>query len=117
MDPGIRGGLRRIGTDPFARSIALALGLIAGGFVGILLGWRGAARSVIVAEQLPFLFSGGLGGLALIVTGAGIVGVQTARYWSARERRSLDQVLRRRALIAQALTEETEISRVSAPPK
>lgn len=81
--------------DAFTRSVVLAVGLIAGGFVAIGLGWKGTAGSLVVAGQLPYLFSGGVGGLALIVTGAGILTVQANRYWNARERARLDLVLAR----------------------
>jgi hypothetical protein len=115
MEPGLRPRLRRYAADPFTRSIVLAVALIAGGFVAIGIAWRGVARSLIVAEQLPYLFSGGLGGLALIVTGAGLISVQATRYWNARERQRLDLVLwhaGKRAQPADSLR-----SRVSAPPK
>ncbi|MGH2784148.1 MAG: hypothetical protein ACRDJ1_02695 [Actinomycetota bacterium] len=79
--------------DAFTRSVVLAVGLIAGGFVAIALGWKGVAASLLVAEQLPYLLSGGVGGLALIVAGAGILTVQVNRYWNARERTRLDLVL------------------------
>ena len=36
----------------------------------ILLGWFGAARSTIVEEQIPYLISGGLLGVALATIGA-----------------------------------------------
>ena len=91
--------VRRSMKDPFTRSVVLALALIAGGFVAIGLGWKGAAASLVVAEQLPYLLSGGVGGLALIVTGAGILTVQVNRYWSARERTRLDLVLARASVV------------------
>jgi hypothetical protein len=87
--------VRRSLGDAFTRSVVLALSLIVGGFVAIGLGWKGAAASLIVAEQLPYLLSGGVGGLALIVTGSGILTVQANRYWNARERARLDLVLAR----------------------
>ena len=81
--------------DAFTRSVVFALTLIAGGFVAIGLGWKGVAGSLVVAEQLPYLLSGGLGGIALIVAGSGILTVQASRYWNARERTRLDLVLAR----------------------
>jgi len=112
---------RRLAGDPFARSVALSIVLIAAGFVAIGLGWRGAARSLIVAEQLPFLISGGVGGLALIVAGAGTLAVQSSRYWSARERQRLDLLVARASasdgVSYQPGSEPSSMSRVSAPPK
>ncbi len=40
------------------------------GLTAILLGWFGAARSTLVEEQIPYLISGGLLGLALATIGA-----------------------------------------------
>jgi hypothetical protein len=117
----VRRWIGRLRSDPFARSIALAVALIAGGFVAIGLGWRGAARSVIVAEQLSFLFSGGVGGLALIVAGSGTLAVQSSRYWNARELQRLDLIV---SLAAGSTSRQVEadggesvMSRVNAPPK
>lgn len=40
------------------------------GITAILLGWFGAARSTLVEEQVPYLISGGLLGIALATIGA-----------------------------------------------
>lgn len=113
---------RRLAADPFARSIVLSVLLIAAGFATIWLGYRGAARSLIVAEQIPFLFSGGIGGLALIAAGAGTLAVQSSRYWNARERVLLDRIVRRSPEVARLLEDQADVepgsmSCVSAPPK
>jgi hypothetical protein len=50
--------------------VVAAAALVTTGLTAILLGWVGAAHSTIVAEQLPYLISGGLLGLALSVVGA-----------------------------------------------
>lgn len=44
--------------------------LIVVGVLVLVLGWVGVARSSYPAQQLPYLISGGLGGLALIGLGA-----------------------------------------------
>jgi uncharacterized membrane protein len=49
--------------------LALAGGLMTLGLTVILLGWFGASRSIIVQEQVPYLISGGLLGVALAVLG------------------------------------------------
>jgi len=120
--PGRAPRARLLPADPFTRSIIVSLLLIAAGFVTIWLGYRGAARSLIVAEQIPFLFSGGIGGLALIAAGAGTLAVQSSRYWSARERVLLDKIVRRSPEVARLLEDQADgelgsMSRVSAPPK
>jgi hypothetical protein len=50
--------------------LAAAGALVTAGLTAILLGWVGASHSTIVAEQLPYLISGGLLGLALAIVGA-----------------------------------------------
>ena len=64
------------------------------GLTAILLGWFGAARSTLVAEQIPYLISGGLLGLALSVVGA----LLYFSHWvavSVREDRQREQARRR----------------------
>jgi hypothetical protein len=51
----------------------LGIGLIAFGFIFIVLGWNGAAGSNCVDCQIPYLLSGGFAGLAFIVIGGGLL--------------------------------------------
>lgn len=44
--------------------------LVTLGLTAILLAWVGASRSTIIEEQVPYLISGGLFGVALAVVGA-----------------------------------------------
>jgi hypothetical protein len=54
--------------------------VIAFGFVCILLGWYGSAHSPYLYEELPYLISGGLLGVALVIAG----GVLVRSAWSLR---------------------------------
>jgi len=45
----------------------VVVGLLILGFVLVLLGWYGASHTNIVSEQIPYLISGGLLGLGLII--------------------------------------------------
>jgi hypothetical protein len=51
------------------------------GFVCILLGWYGAANSPYLYEEVPYLISGGLLGVALVIGG----GVLVRCAWSMRQ--------------------------------
>ena len=44
--------------------------LVVAGFYAVVLGWHGAASRTSPALQLPYLVSGGFGGLAMITFGA-----------------------------------------------
>ena len=50
--------------------LAAAGALMTLGVTAIILGWIGASRSTLVEEQVPYLISGGLLGVALSVIGA-----------------------------------------------
>lgn len=65
---GERGRGSILGHPRFLITIAAAL--MALGLSIILIGWSGAADSTLVEEQLPYLISGGLFGLALTTIGA-----------------------------------------------
>lgn len=57
----------------------LGLGFCLGGFVAIFLGWNGAASFDRVPAQFPWLISGGVTGLALVVIGASLLVIENNR--------------------------------------
>jgi uncharacterized membrane protein len=62
------------------------------GFVAIFFGWNGAASESTPAAQFPYLISGGIVGLALVVIGAAMLVVQDAREERARLEATLDRL-------------------------
>jgi hypothetical protein len=58
--------------------------LIAVGAIIVGLGWWGVSRTAIVAQQLPYLASGGVGGIALIVLGSRFLVIRDLRRDSGR---------------------------------
>lgn len=89
--------------DPIVPSLTLFAGLVLGGFVAIGLGWRVAARTLIVPYQVPALVSGAMGGFALIALGAGLATIQTERRLAAQERAETEDVLDEAAALVDAL--------------
>jgi hypothetical protein len=73
--------------------MSLFAGLIVAGFVGIGLGWKVAARTLVVPFQVPALVSGAMGGLALIILGAGLATIQVGRRLAAEERAETEDLL------------------------
>jgi hypothetical protein len=59
----------------------IGMSLVVFGFVLILLGWYGAAHSPYLYEEVPYLISGGLLGLALVVGGGILIRIA----WNMRE--------------------------------
>jgi hypothetical protein len=70
-----------------ARVLALACALI--GFAMIALGWNGMAKVSSADQQIPYLLSGGFGGMALILFSVGLLLVAQIR----TERRRLTDLL------------------------
>jgi hypothetical protein len=59
----------------------LGMALIIFGFVCIILGWYGAAHSAYQYQEIPYLISGGLLGVALVIGG----GILVHSSWSLRK--------------------------------
>lgn len=90
-------------ADPVAPSLLLFAGIVLSGFVAIGIGWRVAARTLFVPFQTPALVSGGMGGLALVVLGAGLASTQASRRIAAMERAETEAVLDEAASLVEAL--------------
>jgi len=73
--------------------VLITTALLGAGIVFVILGWYGAAHTNILTEQIPYLISGGLLGLGLII----VAGVMAA---GASQERSTDELRRE---IARAL--------------
>src|SRR6266536_1759572 len=50
--------------------------LVGLGFIAVLIGYLGISREALVAKQIPYLISGGIGGIALVGFGAMLVGTE-----------------------------------------
>lgn len=85
--------LQRSLRDPFVVSVALLVVLAAGGLAGVGFGWRGAAASLDVSVQLPYIVSGAIGGLALVGFSAGLLLIQVRRRREAKRRAELQRVV------------------------
>jgi hypothetical protein len=74
---------RRGRSDRDIRKIMHMVGMaiLSFGFVAIFLGWYGASHEPHLFEWIPYLISGGLGGLAMVIAG----GVLVRSAWSLRQ--------------------------------
>jgi hypothetical protein len=80
--------------------LAIAGALMGLGICAILIGWSGAANSTLVEEQVPYLISGGLLGIALCTIGALTLfshwltlGIREARDHEAARRRDHQELV------------------------
>ena len=82
---------------PFLRStspfwIYAGLILVGAGFTAIGITWGKVAGELQVALQLPYLVSGGLTGLGLIIVGATMLNLAVKRRDAAKRTRQLEQL-------------------------
>lgn len=95
--------------------VAAGLLLAIGGGVAILAGWSSVRNLLEVADQVPHLISGGMGGLALVLAGVWLLRshetdlvVEHLRENSERLDRLQEDVARLSALLDGARVEEIE---------
>ena len=62
------------------------------GFFLIFLGWNGAASNDREAAQIPYLISGGIGGLGLVVVGAALIVAHSLRSDRVELRGAIDDL-------------------------
>ena len=80
--------MRNLTKSPLYTAVAL-VGL---GFVLIFFGWNGAAGKDYTQGQIPYLISGGIAGLALVLCGLSVVIVQAVRRESVLLASKLDRL-------------------------
>lgn len=82
------------------------------GFGAITLGWVGAARTTREIEQIPYLISGGLVGLALVILGALLL---VSTFWVAVLRKLQQEADERAARSLAELQERVTALEAPAP--
>lgn len=70
----------------------LGVAFVLAGFLLVFLGWNGAASRDRVPAQFPYLISGGIAGLCLVVVGVGMIVVQAHRSDRAKLQASLAEL-------------------------
>ncbi|HVX22847.1 MAG TPA: hypothetical protein VHB02_15990 [Acidimicrobiales bacterium] len=71
---GVDGSRRRRGTARDVRKVMHLIGMVAigCGIAAVILGWYGASHSPYLYQEVPYLISGGLLGLALVFAGTAV---------------------------------------------
>ena len=70
----------------------LTTALIVAGFLLIALAWNGAASEFLVDKQIPFVVSGGLTGIGMIIAGCTLAIVQEVRRSAAELASHVDKL-------------------------
>ena len=87
-------------TRPVIGWVLLALGALF-----VLLGWIGVSGEAIVGKQVPYLVSGGIGGVLLAIVGAYVLGTEELRKDSGR----LDRLERQVQELHEVLLRRTDL--------
>lgn len=82
----------------------LSTALIVGGFLLIALAWNGAASVFLVDQQIPFVVSGGLTGIGMIMAGCTLALAQEIRKASAEISAHMERVSRAPAGVEESPT-------------
>lgn len=91
---GLKPGSRLRGAANATTGTWIGVVLVAAGFAAIFYTWGKVAGLLNVAQQLPYLVSGGLAGLALIIIGVTVIDVAVRRQDSYERRQQLSQMTR-----------------------
>lgn len=81
----------RSGAGRFGGGLAIAL--IGGGLLAIGLAWNQAAGTTLLQQQMSYLISGGLTGIALVILGAALMVLQGYREERSRLEAKLDELI------------------------
>jgi len=76
--------------------VSVGVLLVVAGFIAMFLAWNGAAGKDFIQGQFPYLFSGGLVGLALVGSGLTVINVQARRADQAELLNRLETMLETR---------------------
>jgi len=86
--------------------------LVVGGLLALLLGWIGVSGTVLAYRQIPYVISGGIVGLGLIVIGTGVwLSADLHDEW-----RKLDRLEERLANVATVETRLPDETRLPGAP-
>ncbi len=98
---------------PMRSAKIVALVLAVAGFAMIVLGWSGMTNAITADAQLPYMLSGGFGGVALILGSVGLLLVAQIR----AERRKLTDVLAVVAVAVAVAVAQTTSARTPGPAR
>ena len=76
--------------------------LVLAGLIALVFTWYGVSGTANVADQVPYAISGGIGGLAMVAAGCGLLAAHIRRYGEGREDAALDRVLATASVLADA---------------
>jgi hypothetical protein len=91
--------------DPFVVSVVVLAALALAGLIGVGVAWKGAAATLVVALQLPYITSGAVGGLALLGFALGLLLVQARRRQEAKRRAEFGRLVQAAADVLAAARE------------
>jgi len=89
--------------DPGIQAALVLVLLAIVGFLMLGLAWRGAARTIYVPLQMPWVLSGGFAGIALIGLAYGALSIHLGRRQDAVHRAEVEDLVRTAATLAEEL--------------
>lgn len=90
--------------------------MVGGGALLLLIGYLGVSREALVAKQIPYLLSGGLGGLVLVFLGAFFLGSEDLRVHLRRLDRIEEMVEQLHGALLAVRDDATPVNGQGRPP-
>lgn len=100
----------------------IGVGMVVMGFLLIFFAWNFAADLDVIQRQFPYMLSGGVGGLGLIITGVAILAIQTQRQITAERARDMASLQAEADMLLLAVSPaaaaelEAAVAAATAPP-
>jgi hypothetical protein len=101
--------------SPLTIAVSSCALLVVGGIVAIEIGYVMVGRTLNVFDQVPAMVSGGIGGIALVITGCVLGYAQVGRACSESERAHEEQALSRIAALAEVERRRITAAEASKP--
>lgn len=99
---------QRRGASSYMTGVSIGVVLVGAGFGAILWTWTNVASLVNVAQQMPYVVSGGISGLVLVIIGATVVDVAERRRDSRERTEQLAEVARALAAVRELMVSEPQ---------
>lgn len=90
-------------ADKGLQAVLVLVAVAVAGLAGLGIAWDGVAATLFPSLQMPFIVSGGFGGIAIVGTALSLLAVHLERRSSASDRAQLETIIGAAAAVADEL--------------
>lgn len=90
-------------ADKGLQAVMVLVAVAAAGLAGLGIAWDGVAATLFPQLQMPFIVSGGFGGIAIVGAALALLAVHLERRSAAGDRAQLETIISSAAVVAEEL--------------